>query len=218
MVPIVSVVGKSNSGKTTLIEKLVRELVKKGYSVATVKHDVHGFEIDREGKDSWRHKKAGARQTIISSPEKLALISDVDGDLSLLEIGERFVGDDIDILIGEGFKRGVQPKIEVFRREVHSELLCGRRDNLVAIVSDKHFDMGVPCLGLEDIGGLADILEEKFIRVRRRERLSLRLDGKEVSLKPHIEKLLIGVIKGAVCCLKGCENYKDVRIHVEAPE
>ena len=70
MIPIISIVGKSDSGKTTLIEKLLPELVRRSYRIATVKHDVHGFEVDREGKDSWRHKKAGAHTVIISSPRR----------------------------------------------------------------------------------------------------------------------------------------------------
>ncbi|MDP2972779.1 MAG: molybdopterin-guanine dinucleotide biosynthesis protein B, partial [Deltaproteobacteria bacterium] len=86
MIPIISIVGKSDSGKTTFIEKLLPELVRRGYRVATVKHDVHGFEVDREGKDSWRHKQAGAHTVIISSPTKVALIRDVEKDLRLDEI------------------------------------------------------------------------------------------------------------------------------------
>ena len=70
MGPIVSIVGKSGSGKTTLLEKVVAELTKRGYNVGTIKHDVHGFEIDYEGKDSWRHKKAGAKTVVLSSPDK----------------------------------------------------------------------------------------------------------------------------------------------------
>ena len=86
MIPVVSIVGKSDAGKTTLIEKLIPELVRRGYRVATVKHDVHGFDVDREGKDSWRHKQAGAHTVVISSPEKLALIRDVDHDADLAEL------------------------------------------------------------------------------------------------------------------------------------
>src|SRR5512147_944366 len=116
MIPIISIVGKSDSGKTTLIEKLVPELTRRGYRVATIKHDVHGFEVDREGKDSWRHKQAGAHTVIISSPEKLAIIRDVDHDADLAELRDRYV-QDVDIILSEGFKRNQQPKIEVFRRE-----------------------------------------------------------------------------------------------------
>src|SRR3990172_6372489 len=149
MIPIISIVGKSDSGKTTLIEKLLPELVRRGYGIATVKHDVHGFEVDREGKDSWRHKKAGAHTVIISSPQKVALIRDVEKDLSLDELREKLV-QDVDLILSEGYKKDIQPKIEIFRKEKHQELLCTPQDNLVAIVSNQSFDIGVPCYGLDD--------------------------------------------------------------------
>ena len=133
MIPIISIVGKSDSGKTTLIEKLVPELTRRGYRIATVKHDVHGFEVDREGKDSWRHKQAGAHTVVISSPKKVALIRDVERDLSLMEIRDKLIRD-VDLVISEGYKRDVQPKIEIFRKERHQELLCAKEDNLIAIV------------------------------------------------------------------------------------
>src|SRR5512134_4143595 len=100
MIPIVSIVGKSDAGKTTLIEKLVPELVRRGYRIATVKHDVHGFEVDREGKDSWRHKQAGAHTVVISSPSKLAVIRDVEMDVTLDMIRERFIHD-VDLILSE---------------------------------------------------------------------------------------------------------------------
>ena len=79
MIPIVSIVGKSNSGKTTLIEKLIAELTRRGWRVATIKHNRHGFEIDHEGKDSWRHKQAGAVATVVASPRRIAVIEDTEG-------------------------------------------------------------------------------------------------------------------------------------------
>jgi molybdopterin-guanine dinucleotide biosynthesis protein B len=163
MIPIVSIVGKSNSGKTTLIEKLIAELVRRGYKVATIKHDVHGFEIDQEGKDSWRHKKAGAHTVIISSPQKLALIRDVDHDAELTELREKYVRD-VDIILSEGFKRNSQPKIEVFRQELNQELLCQKEDNLIAIASNKPFQIGVPCFDINDARGLVNLIEEKFLK------------------------------------------------------
>src|SRR4030067_1683380 len=143
MIPIISIVGKSDSGKTTLIEKLVPELVRRGYRVATVKHDVHGFDVDREGKDSWRHKKAGAHTVVISSPAKLALIRDVDHDADLVELRNKYIRD-VDLILSEGYKRDVQPKIEGFRKEMHRDLLCTKEDNLLAIAANQALDMGVP--------------------------------------------------------------------------
>ena len=78
MPPIISIVGKSDSGKTTLLEKLIAEIKNRGYHIGTIKHDTHGFDIDREGKDTWRHKKAGASTVAISSPTKVAIIKDIN--------------------------------------------------------------------------------------------------------------------------------------------
>jgi molybdopterin-guanine dinucleotide biosynthesis adapter protein len=160
---IVSIVGKSNSGKTTLLEKLIPELVQKGYRVATIKHNTHGFEIDHEGKDSWRHKKAGARLTVISSPSRIATIEDVDKDHSLEEIREKYIHG-VDIILTEGYKGNPFPKIEVFRSELKRELLCKKEDNLLAVASDISMDIGVPCFDLNDASGLASLIENAFLK------------------------------------------------------
>ena len=214
MIPIISIVGKSDSGKTTFIEKLVPELVRRGYRVATVKHDVHGFEVDREGKDSWRHKQAGAHTVIISSPTKVALIRDVEKDLRLDEIRDKLV-QDVDLILSEGYKKDVQPKIEIFRTEKHKELLCTKEDNLVAIVSDKEFDVGVSCFFLDDIKGVADFIEKKFLKSKKEEQITLRVDGRTIPLKPFIKDFLLGSIKGMVRSLKGCEKPKKIEIQIE---
>lgn len=163
MIPIVSIVGRSDSGKTTLIEKLIPELVKRGYRVATIKHDVHGFDMDHEGKDSWRHKKAGASISIISSPWKIGIVEDVDRDHELAEIRDRYVHD-VDLILSEGYKRNDHPKIEVFRSVMNHELLCTRTDNLLAIASDQPFDLGVPCVDINDVATLAEIIVQRFFR------------------------------------------------------
>ncbi len=214
MIPIISIVGKSDSGKTTLIERLVPEMVRRGYRVATVKHDTHGFEVDREGKDSWRHKKAGAHTVVISSSQKVALIRDVEEDLKLEEIRERFI-QDVDIIISEGYKRDVQPKIEIFRREKHDELLCGKEDNLIAIVTDKDFNIDIPQFDLSDINGLVSFIEERFLKSKDKEDMILKIDGKEISLKPFIKDFLSRSIRGMISSLKGCENPKRIEIRID---
>lgn len=161
--PIVSIVGKSNSGKTTLIEKLIPELMKRGYKVATIKHNVHGFDIDHEGKDSWRHKKAGAQTTVIASADRVALIEDLDHDHSLDEIRDKYIKG-ADIILSEGFKGNPFPKIEIFRSELKRELLCKKEDNLLAVVSDVILDIGVPCLDINDITGIADLIENEILK------------------------------------------------------
>lgn len=214
MIPIISIVGKSDSGKTTFIEKLLPELTRRGYRIATVKHDVHGFEVDREGKDSWRHKQAGAHTTVISSPQKVALIRDVEKDLTLAELREKLIRD-VDLIISEGYKKDVQPKIEIFRTEKHKELLCTQEDNLVAIVSDREFNVGVSCFFLDDVKGVADFIEKKYLKSKNEDRIVLKVDDRTISLKPFIRDFLSGSVKGMVSSLKGCEKPKKIEIHVE---
>jgi molybdopterin-guanine dinucleotide biosynthesis adapter protein len=163
IIPIVSIVGKSNSGKTTLLEKIIAELVGRGYRIATIKHNVHGFNIDHEGKDSYRHKKAGATMTVVSSPRQLAFVRDVDHDYPLAEIRDSYIKD-VDIILTEGFKVNSYPKIEVYRSQLNRELLCKKEDNLLAIAADIRLDIGVPCLDINDARGIADLIERAFLK------------------------------------------------------
>jgi len=160
MIPIFSVVGKSGSGKTTLIEKLIPELKRRGYKIGVIKHASHGFEIDHKGKDSWRHKAAGADTVIVAASERIAMVK--DGDFSTLDSLEKYF-QDMDILITEGYKYEDKPKIEIFRAEAHKEPLCRKDQNLIALVTDTDIDLNVPRFGLEDIKELADFIESRFL-------------------------------------------------------
>lgn len=217
MIPIISIVGKSDSGKTTLIEKLVPELTRRGYRIATVKHDVHGFEVDREGKDSWRHKQAGAHTVVISSPKKVALIRDVEKDMTLEEIREKLI-QDVDLILSEGYKKDVQPKIEIFRKEKHKELLCTKEDNLIAIVSDKKFRVGVSCFSLDDVKGVADFIEEEYLQSEQEREVSLKVNGKKIPMTPFVKNFVTSTIKGMLSSLKGCATAKQIEIRVEGKD
>ena len=163
MIPIVSIVGRSNTGKTTLIEKLIPELKRRGYRVATIKHNIHGFDIDHKGKDSWRHKKAGARLTVIASAHQVAVVEDVVRDYELSELRDRYIRD-VDIILSEGFKINPHPKIEVFRSDLNHKFLCTKEDNLIAVMSDRPVERGVPCVDINDIEILANLIEERFLK------------------------------------------------------
>ncbi len=158
--PIISVVGYSGAGKTTLMEKLIGELTRRGYRVGSIKHDVHGFEMDKPGKDSWRHKQAGASTTLISSPHQIGLVMDVDHDHSPDELKVFF--NHVNVILTEGYKKQNRPKVEIFRSRVHHEPLCRNDDNIVAIMSDIPVDLKTPRFTLEDVEGLVDFLVEKF--------------------------------------------------------
>ena len=159
---IITIVGKSDSGKTTLLEKLIAELTRRGYRVGTVKHAHHGFEMDTEGKDSWRHKKAGAHAVLVITDDKIAMLK--DDRTSDIEKMQAYLSG-VDIILAEGFKSQKFPKIEIFRTNSgHKEPLCMQDNTLIAFVTDSDFRPEVPLFGLEDIGGLADLIEENHLR------------------------------------------------------
>ena len=163
MIPIVSIVGKSNSGKTTLIDNLIAELTRSGFRVATIKHNRHGFDIDHEGKDSWRHKRAGAVATVVASPDRIAVIEDTWKDYTLAEIREIYIRN-ADIILAEGYKQNPHPKIEVYRTDIRRERLCGPEDNLIALAGDRPLPAEVPCFDRDDAVGLTDLIVERFLK------------------------------------------------------
>ncbi|WP_088536729.1 molybdopterin-guanine dinucleotide biosynthesis protein B [Geobacter sp. DSM 9736] len=162
----VSFVAKSGTGKTTLLEKVIAELKKRGWRVGAIKHDAHRFDIDHPGKDSHRLTAAGADTMLISSPEKLALVKRHAASPPIRELIATYFGD-VDIVITEGFKLGDLPKIEVHRRERSSELLC-RGENydptLIAVASDMQLDVDVPLLDLNDPEAVALFVEARFLK------------------------------------------------------
>ncbi len=161
MPPIVSIVGRAKTGKTTLIEKLIPELKSRGYRVATIKHTLHSVSLDKPGKDSWRHIQAGSAATVISSQEGIVLIKPAESDVTLDSIARLF-GEDYDIILAEGFKQGSAPKIEVHRKEVAPPLSDIK--GLIAIATDEPLETDAKQFSLDDVKGLADFLEKHFIK------------------------------------------------------
>jgi molybdopterin-guanine dinucleotide biosynthesis adapter protein len=160
-VPVVSLVGKSGVGKTTALERILHELKRRGYRVGTIKHDTHDFDVDKPGKDSWRHAQAGSDVVIISGPRKLAMIHQLSEEMPLDHIVPLMRG--VDIVITEGYKRGDRPKIEVTRLERGTELLC-QADELIGLLTDHVVDMPVPQFALDDARGVVDLLEELYLQ------------------------------------------------------
>lgn len=159
--PVVCIVGFSNSGKTTVTVGLVTALTHRGYRVGTIKHDVHGFEMDRPGKDSWRHRQAGAATTVITSPDRIGMVMDADHDHQPDELLPLFKH--MDIVIAEGFKRSRLPKIEVFRPENGKPPACLQDPCLKAVVSSADLDWGVPRFLPGHADDLARFVIERFI-------------------------------------------------------
>jgi len=159
-VPIVCFVGKSNSGKTTFIERVIPELVRAGYKVATVKHAGHGFDLDTEGKDSWRHKQAGASSVVILSKGSMAMFADVSDQMKVEDVRDRFLDGSYDLIIAEGWKHEGYPKIVIIREEVGEIPISP--EGLLAVVSDKPIDLNVPRFDLDDVSAVATLIMKHF--------------------------------------------------------
>jgi len=208
MPPVVSIVGKSKSGKTTLIEKLIRELKSRGYRVATIKHTSQSLTFDEPGKDSWRHTQAGSEATMISSPDKVVLIKPVARDISLEQIAH-LLGEDYDIILTEGFRQGDAPKIEVHRKAAGPPLATVRK--LIAIATDEPLETKTRQFSLEDIKGLADLLEQGFIKPQR-ERVSLYVNNTPISLSSFPRQIISNILLAIASSLKGVREIRSLDI------
>jgi len=161
-IPVVSIVGRSDSGKTTVVEGVIRELTARGWRVASVKHHIHDVDVDIPGKDSWRHAKAGAVTTMISSPTQFVTSRVIDRERTLDELVE--AAGEVDILITEGFKRAGSVRIEVARR-ARSDELTSEPGELFAVVTDEPeiVPEGVPVFPLDSHSSVADLIERSFL-------------------------------------------------------
>ena len=156
--PLFIFVGHSNSGKTTLVEKLLPELTRRGKRVATIKHAHHKVELDNEGKDSWRYKQAGAVMSMLVTTTALQLVADAVERREPQQLAERFLGE-ADLVLAEGFSHAPGPKIEIMRRACGKPPRCALEDGLIAIVTDcPEIFPELPHFALDDLAGLAEFL------------------------------------------------------------
>jgi molybdopterin-guanine dinucleotide biosynthesis adapter protein len=156
---VIGIVGWKNNGKTTLVVRLLEHLVARGYRVSTVKHAHHSVDVDRPGKDSWRHREAGAAEVMLATARRWALIHELreEEEPPLDALLARL--SPVDLVIVEGFKRFPHPKIEVHRRERGTPLLARDDPAIIAIASDELLpDMAVPVVALDDIPAVAEVI------------------------------------------------------------
>lgn len=163
MPAVICVVGQKNAGKTALIERLLPELVARGRRVATIKHDAHDFEIDIPGKDTWRHRQAGSRTTIIASSSKVAMVRLTEREAELGEL-LRLVEPSYDLVLIEGFRRSPLPKILIHRPEAGKESPTILGD-VWAVVTEEETDIAgsAPRFRPDDVAGLADLIEQRLL-------------------------------------------------------
>ena len=155
---IYGVVGYKNAGKTGLMERLVIEIVSRGLSVSTVKHAHHSFDVDQPGKDSYRHREAGASQTILSSANRWALMTELrsSAEPSLQDLLDQLAP--VDLVLVEGYKRDKHPKIEAYRQETGHPLICENDPTVRAVAADCELDCGVPRFDLDDTKAIAEFI------------------------------------------------------------
>lgn len=161
---VISIVGHSGAGKTTLVEKLIRELSGRSLKVATLKHAHHKVELDTPGKDSYRYKAAGAAMSLLLTKDTLQLVADAKDNRDPEQLARRYMND-MDIVLAEGFSHAPGAKIEVLRRACEKPPRCRVTDGLIAMVTDMdevHPDL--PHFGLEEISNIAQFLLDSRLR------------------------------------------------------
>ncbi|MCI4664829.1 MAG: molybdopterin-guanine dinucleotide biosynthesis protein B [Neomegalonema sp.] len=163
---VFGVVGWKNAGKTTLMERLVAEITRRGVSVSTVKHAHHAFDVDHQGKDSWRHRQAGAQEVLVCSGARWALMHELRAaqEPPLSELLAKLAP--VDLILVEGYKRDAHPKIEAHRVETGAALLAREDPTVRAVAANAVLaDLSVPCFDLDNIPAIADfVLEETGLR------------------------------------------------------
>jgi len=209
--PILSIVGKSDSGKTVLLESLIVELKQRGRKVAVIKHDAkHGFELDKEGKDSWRFSQAGSDVVLLGSPSKFAFFKQVEHDLSPQELS-RFIGWDYDLILTEGYKRSSTLKIEVHRKEQGKDLLCSPQQ-LLAVVTDEPLEIDVPQFAGDEVQKIVDLIEDRLLAQGSGEEVDLFVNDAPVPVKEFVNDFIAKTLLGMVSVLKGVKEVKSLHI------
>ena len=203
---IISIVGKSKSGKTTLLEGLIAELKRRGYKVAVIKHSGEDAELDTVNKDTWRLSQAGSEISAISSEHKLAVFKQLEHDFSPQELSY-FVSWDYDLILTEGFKQSNYPKIEVHRKEQGEDLVSAPKQ-LLAVVTDEPLEVEVPQFSKNEVLKVADLIESKVLARQRDGNLDLLINGTYIPTDKSFQNLLMRTL---IAMVSGLKNFKEIR-------
>ncbi|MDK2773767.1 MAG: molybdopterin-guanine dinucleotide biosynthesis protein B [Tabrizicola sp.] len=154
---VYGVIGWKNSGKTSLMERLVAEITGRGFSLSTVKHVHHAVDLDQPGKDTFRHRTAGAKEVALASADRLAILVEHRGpEPDLPAVLARLAP--VDLILVEGYKRDAHPKVEVWRAETGHPLIQPGDPLVRAVATDATLSLPVPVLDLNDTGAVADFI------------------------------------------------------------
>ena len=206
---IISIVGKSESGKTTLLEGLIAKLKQRGYRVAVIKHSAEDVEFDTINKDSWRFSQAGSEVSAVTSSHKLAVFKNMAHDLSPQELSQ-FIGPDYDMILTEGFKQGNHPKIEVHRQEQGKELVSSP-EQLLAVVTDEPLNVEAPQFSKDEVPLIVDLIENT-LTAQNGEDIDLFVNDTYIPINKPFKNLLFRTLVATVSGLKGIKEVKSLRI------
>jgi len=158
---VFGVTGWKNSGKTGLMERLVAEFSARGFSVSTIKHAHHRFDVDHPGKDSFRHRDAGAKEVLLASRNRFALMHELrdDAEPTLDQLLAKLMP--VDLVLIEGYKRDRHPKIEAHRKETRQDLIAPTDDTIRAVASNDTLSLGKPVFDLDDTQAIADFIQSE---------------------------------------------------------
>ena len=206
---IISVVGKSHTGKTTLLESLIAELKQRGYRVAIIKHSHHPNDLDTTNKDTWRFSQAGSVFSALNSLDNLAVYRRIDDFFDPREIADNIMWE-YDLLLTEGFKGSNYPKIEVHRRELGPELVTDP-ERLLAVVTDAPLDVAVPQFAHGEVAKVADLIEGILLK-NRGDDIDLVVNGKPVALDPSFKEMLSRTLFAMIPSPNGDGEVKSLHL------
>lgn len=212
MLPILSFIGSTGSGKTTIMEKVVAELKGRGIRVAVIKHSHHDeIGFDKKGKDSQRYTQAGADTVIVSGTQEIVIMKKTDHDLSPREIA-RIIDPDIDLILTEGFKSAGTLKIEVHRKAIEPELLA-KPNQLLAVITDEQLDVKAPQFDImkDNTTEIANLIE-RWLAGQPKKELQLVINKGLVELNPFVKDFISGTLEGMVSSLKGVKDIESLQI------
>jgi molybdopterin-guanine dinucleotide biosynthesis protein MobB len=216
---ILSIVGFSNSGKTTLLEKMIPLLKAKGYSVGVIKHTGHDFSLDQPGKDSYRFIQSGADEVALVGSGQIGLRGKIDeSDPLILDRIEQTFFPKQDILLTEGFKKVGKPKIAVLCQGKEEELLQEIEGALIATVGENPVRSDVPHFRLNDPEGLVNNLVDRFLKDREKPSIRVSLDGKTIPLNRFVQEMIRSSILGLLSPLKGFKESQTIEVKMTFEE
>lgn len=212
MAPVVCIVGRSNTGKTTFIERLIPEFKRRGFRVAVVKHTDQDVEWDQPGKDTYRFARAGSDVVVLSTRQR-TLVNVLAGRTPTIGQSLRLAGGDCDLVIVEGYHEAPLPKIEVHRRELGQGLLVDKH-GLLAAVTDEKLDVTAPQFPLDDATGVADLIVRKLLSSVGKVDAGLFINGEPVKLSPFVTDIIARTVRGMVSSLKGAGEHEDIDLWI----